>query len=78
MSHTARILYAIYAGMTAVLIILLLCGGMPIFESIVHSLALAGTGGFGAWGNSIAHYDSTYVNVVMSVFMLLFSKFLQR
>ncbi len=73
MSHTARILYAIYAGMTALLVIMLLFGGIPFFESLVHSLALAGTGGFGMWGNSIAYYDSTYVNLVMSVFMLLFS-----
>jgi len=73
MSHTARILYAIYTCMTAVLVVLLLFGGMPVFESVVHSFSLAGTGGFGTWGNSIAHYDSTYINVVMSVFMFLFS-----
>lgn len=72
LSFTARILYAIYFGMTVILIILLLVGGMPLFESVVHAFATAGTGGFGVKGDSFASYG-TYHQVVVAVFMLLFS-----
>ena len=44
---TAKILYIIYVGMTLVEIVLLCAGGMPLFDSMVHSFGSAGTGGFG-------------------------------
>ena len=72
LSFTARILYGIYFVMTVTLIVLLICGGMNVFESIVHAFATAGTGGFGVRGDSFASYGS-YIQVVVSVFMLLFS-----
>lgn len=72
LSFTARILYGIYFVMTVTLTVLLLCGGMSVFESIVHAFATAGTGGFGVRGDSFASYGS-YTQVVVAVFMLLFS-----
>ena len=69
---TALILYAIYFGLTVLQIILLLFGGMPMFDSICVSLATAGTGGFGNWNDSIAHYNSAYLQNVISIFMILF------
>ncbi len=72
LSFTARILYGIYFVMTVVLVVLLLCGGMSLFESIVHAFATAGTGGFGVRGDSFASYNS-YLQIVVAVFMLLFS-----
>ena len=68
---TAKILYLIYIVMTSVEIILLLCGGMSLFESTVHAFGTAGTGGFGARSSSIADY-SPYIQWVITVFMLLF------
>ena len=53
MRNTAKILYIIYICMTAVEIILLLCGGMPLFDSLVHAFGTAGTGGFGIKADSI-------------------------
>ena len=50
MRDTALILYAIYFGLTVLQIILLLFGGMPIFDAICVSLGTAGTGGFGDFG----------------------------
>ena len=44
---TARILYVIYAIMTVIEIILLLFGGMPLFDCILNAFGTAGTGGFG-------------------------------
>jgi len=69
---TARILYYIYAAMTVIEIILLLAGGMPLFDSIVNSFGTAGTGGFAIKNASIAYYNSAYVDGVITVFMILF------
>ena len=69
---TAMILYGIYIGLTAFEIALLALGGMPLFDSVNVALATAGTGGFGLWNDSIAHYNSYYLQGVISVFMILF------
>ncbi len=68
---TAKVLYLIYIGMTAVQVILLLCGGMPVYDSLVHAFGTAGTGGFGIRADSVAGY-SPYIQWVIAVFMLLF------
>ena len=72
MRDTAKILYAVYTVLTLVLIILLWAGGMPLFESICHAFGAAGTGGFSVRDAGIKAYDSTYIHVVLSTFMLLF------
>jgi len=68
---TARILYLIYFGMTAITIVLLLLGGMDPFDSFIISFGTAGTGGFGVKADSCASY-STYCIWVITIFMLLF------
>ena len=68
---TAKMLYLIYIGMTALLVVLLLCGGMPFFDSLLHAFGTAGTGGFGVKADSIASY-SPYCQWVITIFMLLF------
>ena len=68
---TARLLYIIYFGLTVLEIVLLLLGGMPVFDSITHSFGTAGTGGFGIKGDSIAGY-SPYLQWVITIFMILF------
>ena len=69
--ETAKILYLIYLAITALEVILLLCGGMDFFESVLHAFGTAGTGGFGVKADSIASY-SPYLQWVIAVFMLLF------
>ncbi|MCH5148599.1 MAG: TrkH family potassium uptake protein [Clostridiales bacterium] len=71
LTRTARILYGIYILMTALEAIMLICGGMSVYESVVHSFSTAGTGGFGIKGDSIASY-SVYHQMVIAVFMFLF------
>lgn len=71
MRKTARILYIIYIVFTLILFVLLLLGGMPIFESIIHSFSTASTGGFGAKADSITSY-SPYIQWVIAIFMLIF------
>ena len=69
---TAKILYWIYFGMTFILTVLLIAGGMPVFDSIVHAFGTAGTGGFGIKADSIASY-SPYLQWVITIFMFLFA-----
>lgn len=70
---TARILYTIYIVLTFLEIIMLLLGGMSLYDSIIHSFSTAGTGGFSNRNSSIAYYDSLYIDIVISVFMVIFS-----
>ncbi|MBR0381516.1 MAG: TrkH family potassium uptake protein [Eubacterium sp.] len=69
--YTAQILYMIYIGLTAAEIILLVIGGMPLFDSVAHAFGTAGTGGFGIKADSIGGY-SPYLQWVVGIFMLLF------
>lgn len=69
---TALILYTIYIVMTFILFILLLCGGISVFDALNTAFGTAGTGGFGFRNDSFASF-SPYIQIVVTVFMLLFS-----
>jgi len=69
--ETAMLLYKIYFFMTLAEIILLIAGGMPVFDALVHSFGTAGTGGFGIWNSSIGGYNDYLINVI-TIFMILF------
>ena len=71
MRKTAGILYLLYIGLTVLDIIMLLAGGMSVFEAFCTAFGTAGTGGFGVKNDSIASY-SPYIQNVTTVFMLLF------
>ena len=68
---TAKILYSIYLGMTVIQILLLLLGGMPVFDSLCITFGTAGTGGFGIRNDSMGGY-SLYCQIVTTIFMILF------
>lgn len=68
---TAKILYLLYIFLTILEIVLLRCGDMNWFESIVHSLGTAGTGGFSIKNDGLASY-SAYSQWVITAFMLIF------
>ena len=67
-----RILYGIYLGLTLLEIAFLAFGGMPLYDSVVHSFATAGTGGFSIFADGVMHYNNVYYEMVMAVFMVLF------
>ena len=71
LQKSAKILYGLYIGLTLLQIVLLLLGGMPLFDSLTTAFGTAGTGGFGIKNNSMAGY-STYLQAVCTVFMALF------
>lgn len=70
---SVRILYGIYIGMTVLMFVLLLFGGMDVFDSMVHTFGAAGTGGFGIKNASMGYYNSAYIDYVIAVFMMLFA-----
>lgn len=72
MMSTARILYAMYLGLTLIEVILLLIGGMNLFDSLIHAFGTAGTGGFSNYAASVGHFNSAYIDGVITVFMILF------
>ena len=69
--QTAGYLYGIYIALTLLELVLLLTGGMPVFDAVCTSFGTAGTGGFGIKNASMGGY-STYLQTVVTVFMLLF------
>lgn len=69
---TAKILYGMYLTLTIVQVLFLLAGGMDLYDSIIHAFSTAGTGGFNNRNNSVAYYDSAYIDGVITVFMILF------
>ena len=68
---TAKTLYLLYIVMTALELVLLVAGGMSLFDSAIHTFGTAGTGGFGMKAASIANY-TPYQQWVIAVFMMLF------
>ncbi|MBE6625322.1 MAG: TrkH family potassium uptake protein [Ruminococcaceae bacterium] len=69
---TAKVLYSIYLVMTLLEFIMLLCGGMSCFEALSCAFSTAGTGGF-SWNAEGMGVYSSYLQVVVTVFMILFS-----
>ncbi|WP_099203545.1 TrkH family potassium uptake protein [Miniphocaeibacter massiliensis] len=69
---SARVLYIIYIAMTIVLVTFLLFGGIGLFDSLLLAFGTAGTGGFGISNAGIAAYNSTYIEVVLSIGMIVF------
>ncbi len=68
---TAMLLYIMYFSLTLIQLVLLLCGGLDFFEALCVSIATAGTGGFGIRDSGFSEYSS-YVQVVVTIFMFLF------
>lgn len=68
---TARTLWKVYLLLTATEIILLMIGGMNLFDSVCHSFSTVATGGFSTKNNSIAYFNSAYIENVIMIFMLL-------
>jgi len=70
-AETAKSLWGVYVGLSALLVILLTVAGMPVFESVLHSFATLATGGFGVKNSSIAAYNSAAIDCILTVFMFI-------
>lgn len=68
--ETAKRLWMIYVGITAIEAVLLF-GAMGPFDAINHALATTSTGGFSTRSASIAYFESAYVEWIITLFMFL-------
>ncbi|MBE6878752.1 MAG: TrkH family potassium uptake protein [Ruminococcaceae bacterium] len=72
-AQTSKILYAIYCVLTIAEAICLKLAGMPWYDSFIHAFGTAGTGGFSNMNASVGAYNSMTIDMIISVFILLFS-----
>ncbi|RJP78176.1 MAG: TrkH family potassium uptake protein [Desulfobacteraceae bacterium] len=68
---TAKILWKVYLLISIIEVILLLFGGMTFFDSLCHTFTTMPTGGFSTKNSSIAHFNSSYIDMVVVLFMIL-------
>jgi len=68
--HTAELLWGVYVLLTGVEVALLMLGGMNWFDATCHAFGTLATGGFATKNASIGHYNSAYVDYVVTLFML--------
>ena len=66
----ARVVMLIYLGLTIAETVLLVAGGMDLFDSICHSFGTIATGGFSTQNRSMSDY-SPYIQYVVALFMFL-------
>lgn len=71
--RNAEILYGLYIMLCVAEFVMLKLGGMPVYDSIIHTFSTAGTGGFSCKNASIGAYNSPYIEWVITAFMFLFS-----
>ena len=70
-SITVKWIWFIYIILTATETILLYIGGMGWFDAICQSFSTTATGGFSTKQASIAYWDSSFIEYVIAIFMLL-------
>jgi len=70
-TDTAKILWYIYLGMTVLETVMLMFGGLSLYDSLCHTFGTLATGGFSTLNNSIAGFNSLYVEIVIIFFMYL-------
>lgn len=70
-AQTAKLLWYVYAGMTAAQVTLYLIGGLSLFDAVTHAFSTMSTGGFSPKSASIAAFDSAFVQYVTIGFMFL-------
>ena len=69
---TAIVLYLIYFFMTFLLFIFLVIGKIGVFNSILYAMATAGAGGFDVSNAGLGAYNSTYLDIVLTIGMISF------
>ena len=72
MGDSAKILYLIYAALTMLEFVVLMLAGMNVYDAAIHAISTAGTGGFSTYGASIAAFNSPAIEIIITVFMVLY------
>lgn len=72
MGDTAKILYIIYAALSALMFAVLMLAGMNPYDAAIHMMGTAGTGGFSNYAQSIAAFNSPLIEWIITFFMIAF------
>jgi len=70
-AETAKKLWGVYLLLSFLLIVFLLFAGMPIFDSVLQSLSTMSTGGFSPNNLSVGSYNSSIIDVIITIFMFI-------
>lgn len=70
-TSSARKMWVLYMILTLLQMVLMCAGGMDIFDSICHAFTTMATGGFSTKANSIAYWDSAYIQYIIIIFMFI-------
>lgn len=68
---TATVLWKVYALISLAQVLLLMIGGMNLYDALCHAFTTMPTGGFSTKNASIAHFDSVYFDTTIIIFMLM-------
>ena len=69
--ETAQALWSIYLGLTIVCALLYYLGGMSPFDAVSHAMSTVAIGGFSTHNESIGYFNSTTIEIICIIFMLL-------
>ena len=69
--QTAKLLWAVYAGLTVACLVCLRLAGMDWFDAVCHSFSALALGGFSTYDASIGHFNSVPIELVLTVFQIL-------
>lgn len=72
-TDTAKKLYFIYISLTTIEVILLLVGGMNLFDALIHSFSSMGTGGMSSYSSSLVKFQNSMIEFVVVFFGFLAS-----
>ena len=70
-AETAKILWTIYLLFTVLETALLMAGGMSLYDALTHTFGTLATGGFSPRNGSVGSYQSAYIDVVITIFMVM-------
>lgn len=70
-AQTAKLLWGVYILLSVIETLLLWVGDMTLFDALCHTFGTMATGGFSTKNASIGHYNSVYIETVITVFMFL-------
>lgn len=70
--ETAKILYIIYLVLTIIQTILLIMSGLSVYDSVIHALGTAGTGGFSNMNLSVGAFNNPAAEWIITIFMIIF------
>jgi trk system potassium uptake protein TrkH len=69
--QTAKLLWTVYAGLTAACIVSLRFAGMDWFDAVCHGFSALALGGFSTYDASIGHFNSMPIELVLTIFQIL-------